>query len=426
MRTRPIALAILAVLVQSLGSVTPARAADPTTVTFGYTGGEQVFDVPAGVTSIRVVLVGGRGYDTGGGSDPMHVEGDLVVAPGSRLYVEVGGDGAPGGTGSGDGAGGFNGGGNGGFGLTFGVTGAGGGGASDIRTIGRSEPNTLASRLVVAAGGGGAGFSGVGGDAGLAGSPAGAGGGAGTSSAGGAPGAAPIPGNSGSLGTGGNGGSTCAFDLCADGTGGGGGGGGYFGGGGGGAGDEGGGGGGGGSSYTGSATNLIGPFLVGGTSVPSVSITYDPDGGSANGVVDATVTVPTSAACLELSTTSIDFGSVALGATDAPASPTIGVTNCSGSVGLVYARGTDATGLAAAWDLVDSSATCADSLGVDAYHLRLAGQGTVQLSTENKSLGSIASGATTNQTARLDTACPGSTGGGTTMSFEIRFLATEG
>jgi hypothetical protein len=102
------------------------------------------------------------------------------------------------------------------------------------------------------------------------------------------------------------------------------------------------------------------------------------------------------------------------------------VTNCAGSSGLVYARATDATGPSAAWDLVDSAATCADALGVDAYHLRLGGAGTVQLSTENKSLGSIASGATSNQTARIDTACPGSTGAGTTMTFEILFLATEG
>jgi hypothetical protein len=150
----------------------------------------------------------------------------------------------------------------------------------------------------------------------------------------------------------------------------------------------------------------------------------DPE--TANGVVDAIVTVPTSAACLELSTTSVEFGSVVLGATDAPASPTIGVTNCSGTTGVVYARGTDAIGSSAAWSLVDSAATCADTLGVDAYHLRLAGAGTVQLSTENKSLGSVASGAITNQTARIDTACPGSTGAGTTMTFEILFLATEG
>lgn len=147
---------------------------------------------------------------------------------------------------------------------------------------------------------------------------------------------------------------------------------------------------------------------------------------SAGGVVDAIVTVPTSAACLELSTTSIEFGAVALGSSDVPAAPTIEVTNCSGSTGLVYARGTDATGLSAAWDLVDSAETCAGALGMDAYHLRLAGPGTVQLSTENKSIGTIAAGATTNQTARIDTACPGSTGAGTTMTFEILFLATEG
>jgi hypothetical protein len=146
----------------------------------------------------------------------------------------------------------------------------------------------------------------------------------------------------------------------------------------------------------------------------------------AAGIVDATVTVPTSAACLELSTTSIEFGSVPLGAVDATAAPTIGVTNCSGSTGIVYARGTDAVGPGAVWNLAGFMPACADEIGTDAYQVRLAGDGTVALSIENRSLGSVAPGATTNQTAHIDTACPGSTGGGTTMTFEILFLATEG
>jgi hypothetical protein len=146
----------------------------------------------------------------------------------------------------------------------------------------------------------------------------------------------------------------------------------------------------------------------------------------ASGFVDATITVPTSAACLELSTTSVDFGLVALGAVDAPASPTIGVTNCSGSAGTVYARGTDAVGPSALWGLAGFMPACADEIGTDAYQLRLVGDGSVWLSTENRSLGSVAPGATTNQAAYITTACPGSTGGGTTMTFQILFLATEG
>jgi hypothetical protein len=106
--------------------------------------------------------------------------------------------------------------------------------------------------------------------------------------------------------------------------------------------------------------------------------------------------------------------------------PVIGVTNCSGNPGTIYASGTNATGPSAVWSLVDSPATCADTLGIDAYRLRLADTATVDLSTENKSLGTFGSGATTNQTARVDAACPGSTGGGTTMTFQILFLATEG
>ena len=94
--------------------------------------------------------------------------GTLVVVPGEKLYVEVGGHGA-----SSDGQacqsppncriapGGFNGGGVGAPGIGGGHSGAGGGGATDIQTlpIGRGA-RALTSRLIVAAGGGGAGGGG--------------------------------------------------------------------------------------------------------------------------------------------------------------------------------------------------------------------------------------------------------------------------
>ena len=68
MRSRTIAIAIFAVLVQALGPVSPARAAEPVTVTFSYTGDEQTWIVPAGVTTIHAVLVGARGAGFGPGS----------------------------------------------------------------------------------------------------------------------------------------------------------------------------------------------------------------------------------------------------------------------------------------------------------------------------------------------------------------------
>jgi hypothetical protein len=144
-----------------------AEAALPPSV-FSYTGGEQSYTVPPGVTELRVDAIGapgdpGSGVDgeTGGvGSDGASVTGEVVVVPGEVLYVEVGGGAIPvvngertpfnggGFGGSGDGSGGFYGG--------------AGGGASDVRTCSMSAQtgcSTADSRLLVAGGGGGGGGS---------------------------------------------------------------------------------------------------------------------------------------------------------------------------------------------------------------------------------------------------------------------------
>jgi hypothetical protein len=142
------------------------------------------------------------------------------------------------------------------------------------------------------------------------------------------------------------------------------------------------------------------------------------------GTVAASIEVPSSAACLEISTATVDFGRLPLGALDQPGSPAVGVTNCSGIGATIYARGTNATDGTATWSLVDSGASCADFLGLDAYHLRLAGTATVGLSTDNKSLGTFPGATGADQTARLDMACPGSSGAGSVMSLQLIFLAT--
>jgi Glycine rich protein len=150
----------------------PAAAA-VTSVTFSNTGAQQQFVVPAAVTSVHVLAVGGRGgsgLPPGGGlgGAPAEVSGDVAVLPGETLYVEVGGSGVDASfTGI---ARAFDGGSFGGEG------GAGGGGASDVRLISRPEtdtPQSLFSRLIVAGGGGagGAGSEGMlGGAGGAAGS----------------------------------------------------------------------------------------------------------------------------------------------------------------------------------------------------------------------------------------------------------------
>ena len=271
---------------------------DSTTVNFSYTGSEQTFLVPAGVTSIDVVATGAAGGSgstpasggTGGtGGEGEQVSGTLAVIPGNTLYVEVGGVGTDG-TITAGGTGGFNGGAAGAGTLHTG--GGGGGGASDIRTVTSTGTGTLASRLIVAAGGGG---GGGGGD--CSGSTGGAGGssmvasGAGVQCApgpegGGTGGAAGTGSAGGAGGTGGTDGSTTGTHGAAggagtQGTGGtsatigsGGGGGGLWGGGGGGGGAistvphwGAGGGGGAGSSFGGTDA---GPT----TSAAEVTITY--------------------------------------------------------------------------------------------------------------------------------------------------------
>lgn len=150
-----------------------AHASETLTRTFSPAGAEQSWVVPAGVTTLGVRAVGGRGRD---GGEPAEVTGQIAVVPGQTLYVEVGG------TATGQG-GGFNGGGKGGDAAA-----GGGGGASDVRTVPRSanETESLKSRLIVAgAGGGGSSTGEEGGAAGAEGNPTGEGGKPGTQTKGG-------------------------------------------------------------------------------------------------------------------------------------------------------------------------------------------------------------------------------------------------
>src|SRR5262249_9401481 len=73
-----------------------AQGASADTFNFGFTGGEQTFTVPSGVTSIRVIAIGGHGGigagGTAGGFGGWTV-GDVAVKPGQTLFVDVGGNG---------------------------------------------------------------------------------------------------------------------------------------------------------------------------------------------------------------------------------------------------------------------------------------------------------------------------------------------
>ncbi len=112
--------------------------------TFSYTGAQQTFVVPTGVTMISVDAYGAQGGSNSPSTNVNYggrVQADFPVTPGTTIYVYVGEQ--PNGI-----TGGFNGGGNGEN------AGQGGGGASDIRIGG----TTLNDRVIVAGGAGGGGF----------------------------------------------------------------------------------------------------------------------------------------------------------------------------------------------------------------------------------------------------------------------------
>ena len=239
-----LALSLFGVLLTVQADVAGAA---PGSQSFSYTGANQTFTVPAGVTEVQVYLRGGGGgsnqYNYGTPGMGAYVGSVLAVTPGETLTIVVGGVGAQAST-----ATVFGGGGAGGTTDWFSAS---GGGGTDIRLGG----SALANRVVVAGGGGGNnGFS----NGGNGGTPNGGngapntttwadaqGGRGATQSAGGAGGVAAggncyTPnGSAGTLGQGGRGGTY---------PGGSGGGGGYYGGGGGGSGCNSGAGGG-GSSY---------------------------------------------------------------------------------------------------------------------------------------------------------------------------------
>jgi hypothetical protein len=111
--------------------------------TFNYTGAQQTWVVPPGVTTVTIQTWGAQGGANWANNTNFggYVSADVAVTPGSTLYIYVGGQATTT-------AGGFNGGGNGEG------AGKGGGGGTDVRIGG----TTYNDRVVVAGGGGGAGY----------------------------------------------------------------------------------------------------------------------------------------------------------------------------------------------------------------------------------------------------------------------------
>ena len=239
------------------------------TTTYGYSGGFQYYPVPAGATSIHVVVVGASsGTNTGVNAIAgAQVTATIPVTPGEQLAVVVGGQ--PAGYSAG-----YNGGGYPGYG-------SGGGGGTDIRRAtangGTGDVSGGRNALVVAGGGGGSQFATIG-QGGAGGLPNGGNGQANGCATGGYGGTQSYGGNgsyNGGAGYGGNGGYYNSVSSS-------GGGGGYYGGGSGfisncgffGGGTRAGGSGGGSSWTTGTATGVsyVGAAIGNGT----VSITVTP------------------------------------------------------------------------------------------------------------------------------------------------------
>lgn len=112
-----------------------AVTGSPTTVVKSYTGANQTFVVPSGVTTINFIAwgaAGGGGFASGTGGGGGFIEGDVAVTAGETLNVEVGG----GGVFANNGGGSTQGGGGGGTGIyrsstVLAIAGAGGGGQSN-------------------------------------------------------------------------------------------------------------------------------------------------------------------------------------------------------------------------------------------------------------------------------------------------------
>jgi hypothetical protein len=154
---------VLGVAAPAIADEPCVPAADSSTIVCTYLvpGVEHAFVVPDGVSAVDVTALGGTGGRVADGpaaGQPALVSGTLPVTAGSTLFLAVGGDGGDGAAAvDGDpalgGAAGYNGGAPGADGDQF--SGAGGGGASDVRTVSSSQPGSLESRLLVAAGSGG-------------------------------------------------------------------------------------------------------------------------------------------------------------------------------------------------------------------------------------------------------------------------------
>ncbi|MGH8431692.1 MAG: hypothetical protein ACREUF_14950 [Solimonas sp.] len=151
--------------------------------------------------------------------------------------------------------------------------------------------------------------------------------------------------------------------------------------------------------------------------------TFSADTGTVNVTVSAQAQ-----ACLVVGSTIINYGTKPFSAGTLITSPgnISAIDSCAPVAQNLQARGTDATGTAGAWTLVNGTGGCGAGLNVNQFRHEISSlsSGQVKLTTSNQSVGTLAAGATG---ASLDThltmPCAGSVGAGQAMSTQIVLTA---
>ena len=148
--------------------VRSVAGSDSQIIDFDYTGSEQSYTIPAGVSKVQLEVWGAQGGNAsvegsymGAGGAGGYSKGLYSVSEGNTLYVVVGGQGTSSTsiTSSGTLQGGYNGGGNSMGGDTYCAVAAGGGATHISTTSGVLSSLSPSSVIIVAGGGGGAGTS---------------------------------------------------------------------------------------------------------------------------------------------------------------------------------------------------------------------------------------------------------------------------
>jgi hypothetical protein len=176
---------------------------------------------------------------------------------------------------------------------------------------------------------------------------------------------------------------------------------------------------------------VLGTMLAAGA-VPALS--------ADNGTIVGTISVPAVTPCIQISTTSLDFGSAsfaAQGADSRAESAGVGVTNCSTVESGITMTGSDATNAGSTWSLTDDWLNCDGRLnryGLFQFELpeRFSGQYLIttprtlvhRRPPTNDPVQTFAAGESETLGFQVAMPCVGSNGAGQTFTFNIGLTAT--